>query len=250
MNKIIVKKNKVEIDNHIINNNNIIFNEDKDYVVEYENNTNVNLNITVASNTNINLYIVNLDNNKNINLNYTILQNSNLTINKFYYKDDIFEKVNIDLKGKNSKIIYNFSAISTDNQKYYLKINHFEENTKSIISNRLVTVKNGKIDFRIDSIVEKEKTKCIMDQSTKIITTNEVKSTIKPNMYIDEYDVEAKHSSVVGTIKEEELFYLMSRGISYNEAFKLIIKGYLFSNINKNMFICSYILEIINKYWR
>ena len=42
----------------------------------------------------------------------------------------------------------------------------------------------------------------------------------------------------------------MSKGISYNEALKLLIKGYLFSNIDVLGDIKKKIMDIINVYWR
>lgn len=250
MNKILLENDKIKINNQIINNNKIIFNDSDDYIVEYSNNSDIDLNIIISENININLFVVNKTNNKNIKIKYEILENSNLTINKFYHVKNINEKIDIDLKGENSKFNYYFSAISIDKQIYKLKINHLNKNTSSIVSNNIVTIKNGKVDFTIDSIVKKGNTSCLMDQSTRIITINEVNSIIRPNMFIDEYDVQAKHSSIVGTFKEEDLFYLMTRSISYDNAIKLLVKGHLFKNINKNMYVCSHILDTINKYWR
>ena len=67
---------------------------------------------------------------------------------------------------------------------------------------------------------------------------------------IDSYDVVAKHGSVVGTVNEDIMFYLMSRGISYNDALKLVIKGYLFSNVINDLNIKARILKVIDMYWR
>jgi len=46
------------------------------------------------------------------------------------------------------------------------------------------------------------------------------------------------------------VFYLMSRGIEYNDAIKLLIKGYLFSNINADSSLREKILNVIDMYWR
>jgi hypothetical protein len=40
-------------------------------------------------------------------------------------------------------------------------------------------------------------------------------------------DCELSHEAAVGKIREEDLWYLMSRGLDENEATSLIIKGYL-----------------------
>jgi len=43
---------------------------------------------------------------------------------------------------------------------------------------------------------------------------------------------------------------LMARGIDYNSAIKLLVKGYIFSNLVVDMDKRSKILNVINKYWR
>ena len=46
-----------------------------------------------------------------------------------------------------------------------------------------------------------------------------------PILLIDEYDVHANHGAAIGKMSDDELFYLMSRGLSNKEAFKLILSG-------------------------
>ena len=46
-------------------------------------------------------------------------------------------------------------------------------------------------------------------------------------MDVQESDVEVAHEAAVGKIGEEDLFYLMSRGLSENEATKLIVAGFI-----------------------
>ena len=53
----------------------------------------------------------------------------------------------------------------------------------------------------------------------------ECDTKISPNMFIDLDDVIAKHGSAIGTFKDDQVFYLMSKGINYNDALKLLIKG-------------------------
>jgi Fe-S cluster assembly protein SufD len=48
-----------------------------------------------------------------------------------------------------------------------------------------------------------------------------------PQLEIESNDVEASHASTIGQIDLEQLFYLMSRGFSYTNAVKLIIKSFL-----------------------
>ena len=48
-----------------------------------------------------------------------------------------------------------------------------------------------------------------------------------PILLIDEYDVKAGHAAGVGKIDEEQLYYLMSRGLTRRAAEILIIYGFL-----------------------
>lgn len=48
-----------------------------------------------------------------------------------------------------------------------------------------------------------------------------------PYLFIDEYDVKASHAAGVGRMDEEHLFYLQSRGMTKNDAMRLITYGYL-----------------------
>ena len=48
-----------------------------------------------------------------------------------------------------------------------------------------------------------------------------------PAMNVSENDVEVSHEAVVGKIQEDQLFYLMSRGLSEEEATKMIVSGFI-----------------------
>ena len=54
-----------------------------------------------------------------------------------------------------------------------------------------------------------------------------------PSLKIDANDVKASHGATVGQIDEEHLFYLMSRGLSRDEAERLIIEGFFEPVIQK-----------------
>ena len=85
-----------------------------------------------------------------------------------------------------------------------------------------------------------------MDQTTKILTLGDVDAKISPNMFIEEDSVTAKHGSVISSFNEEEIFYLQSRGISEEEAIYLLIKGFIFSNLDLNMENKSIVYDCIN----
>lgn len=51
-----------------------------------------------------------------------------------------------------------------------------------------------------------------------------------PELEIESNDVKVSHSSTIGQIDSEQLFYLMSRGFSHAQSTKIIINSFLSSN--------------------
>ena len=48
-----------------------------------------------------------------------------------------------------------------------------------------------------------------------------------PYIEIEEEDVEIGHEATVSKVGEEQLFYLMSRGLSESEAYTMIVSGFI-----------------------
>lgn len=250
MNKINVVDNKIiPFDNTdvILNNNIITFTNNGDYYLEYITSDNVNITINIEDNVCVQLF--EYSNNKDINTNitYNLCKNSSLIISKFYYNDNTNEEINIYLNKKNANIKYNFSSISKNHDNYLINIYHNDSTTNSDIFNRTIAKENSSNNFDINSYVENKILDCYLNQSTKIITLGDSNNKINPNMFTHDNSVTAIHASVIGNVNEEELFYLMSRGISYNEAIKIIIKGIILSNINPNMEYREKILNILEE---
>ena len=59
--------------------------------------------------------------------------------------------------------------------------------------------------------------------------SEKAKSLALPMLLCTEDDVEGNHSTASGKVDKEQLFYIMTRGLSYKEAVKLIVKA----NFNK-----------------
>lgn len=251
MNKILVANNNVKInDTRLkIDGNKIYFLESGEYEIEYTNSRKIELEFVLSENINIKLFEYSYDNVDKVNNKYILGDYSNLLLYKFYNISNIDEIVIFDLDGKYAKVDYHFSNICTGKERYNIIINHNSSFTYSNISNKSIAI-DGEIDFTIDSYLPKKSHDCVLDQTTKIINLGDNYSTIRPNMYIDLDLVEARHGSVIGRFSDEELFYLMSRGIKYNDCIKLLVKGYIFSNLDVEMDNRTRILDIINNYWR
>lgn len=249
MTNIIIKNNILEDYNDdylIIKDNSITFLKSNEYNISYINSTNINLSYYIKENTNINLFIISKDNNLTIDNTYNLETNSSITISKFYCNRNVIEKIIVNLNGKYSSFNSNFSSISQEQEQYYMIINHNNNYVKSYISNKCIGTDKSKIHFTIDSILPKGNIDCQMEQTTKILTLGDVDAKISPNMFIEEDSVEAKHGSVISSFNEEEVFYLESRGIDKEEAIYLLMKGFIFSNLNLNIDNKAIIYDCIN----
>ena len=78
----------------------------------------------------------------------------------------------------------------------------------------------GTIDFK------KGCKKAVGDENEYcMLLTDDSKSIALPMLLCTEDDVEGNHSTASGKVDAQELFYIMSRGIAYNDAIKLIVKS-------------------------
>ncbi len=248
MNKIIIG-NKIDVnsENIKVDNNNVTFLKSGLYEVEYLADAKKKINFNIDKDVTILEY--GLDGNIEIN-NHYIVSNGILDIYKFYSCHNIHEVVNIDLCNELVKVNCKYSGISREEYDFTINVNHLAKDTESNIINKMVALTNSDTSFIVNSKVVKKAVKSNLNQVTRIVTMGECDTKILPNMYIDLEDVSAKHGSIIGTFKDEDIFYLMSKGINYNDTLKLLIKGYLLSNMLPNHEIRKKIMDIINEYWR
>jgi len=241
--KIISETDKVKIDGKIIK----LLDSDV-YSLEYMDTDDIELTIDVSSGVNATLFESSFLGNIKVNNKY-VVNDGELLVNKFYNNDNVLENIDIDLYC-GGKIEYKFSNICRNNESYEININHNGVGTVSSINNKSIAMDGSKLNFIINSKVKKEYEKSILDQNTRIVTLGDSDAKISPNMFIDCDDVEARHGSIIGTFNDDMVFYLMSRGIEYNDAIKLLVKGFLFSNVDADSILREKILNVIDMYWR
>jgi Fe-S cluster assembly protein SufD len=59
-----------------------------------------------------------------------------------------------------------------------------------------------------------------------LILSRQAQATSLPNLEIEADDVRCSHAATVGQLDDEELFYIMSRGVSRHEAERLVVFGF------------------------
>lgn len=141
----------------------------------------------------------------------------------------------INLDGINSSVIWHLAALSRSNnkKKFEVSVNHNNLGTKSQIDNYGVCKEGAKLNFSGIVHILNGSHQSVAHQTAKIIIfDDETDAVAKPILKIDDNDIEASHASTVGKISDDELFYMMSRGLTIEHARELITYGYLRPIVN------------------
>lgn len=169
------------------------------------------------------------------NIIYNIMNDIKLVV--FDYNIDTSKNVEINLNTEYSEVEYHYSSKNTNNNSFKIRINHNKPNTCSNVFNHIINIDNNDFILDVSSKVNKDCYKCTCNQDNQIINLNNGKGKILPNLLIDNYDVQSSHSAYIGEFKKENLYYLMSRGISEKRSINLLMENFLINNGNKDELI-------------
>lgn len=181
---------------------------------------------------------------------YYLEKDSHVEISKFYTADKVRELTLIHLNGENAYLDYHLKTIASKKQKYDVVVYHNKKNTTSNVYHHGVNVGSSSFIFNVTGVVLKGKSGCVLNQQSRILTNRLSVCKICPNLLIDENDVEANHSAHIGTFTEEELFYMMSRGIPRKQAIILLTEGFLLGGLPINEDQHKLLKEEVEKVWR
>ena len=169
----------------------------------------------------------------NIDLDYNSLAETFIfsTGSKF-----IKNEINYNLNDKYSSAFVNGIINLKDDQHHEIKtnINHLAENTKSYQLIKSVLNDNSKGVYQGKIFVASRAQKTDGYQLSKALLLNEnTEFDAKPELEIYADDVKCSHGSTSGNLDEEAIFYLMSRGLNYQQSRKLLINGFLLDVVEK-----------------
>ena len=222
--------------------------EDTDIVIDVSKvDIKLDFYINVLKGVKANIYEYKHDGDYKFQYKYYLEENSYLNVEKVNDGQSIKEMMVVNLNGVKAKIDFNLKTISKKDEKYNFLVYHHARNTVSNIVNNGVNILDGVLEFNVSGFVTKGVIGCNVNQSGRIINMTENICMIKPNLFIDEEDVVANHSALIGTFSPDEVFYLMSRGISKKDSERLLTKGFLLNGI---IYYKKTLEDMINKYWR
>ena len=183
-----------------------------------------------------------IDHKKNLNIKYCYnninLEKNSISENFIFSTGSKFIKneINCNLNDEYSAAFINGIINLTNSQHHEIKtnINHLAENTKSyqliksVLNNSAKGVYQGKI--YVDSKAQRTNGY----QLSKALLLNEnTEFDGKPELEIYADDVKCSHGATSGNLDEDAIFYLMSRGLSNQQAKELLINGFLMDAVEK-----------------
>ena len=145
-------------------------------------------------------------------------------------------EINCNLNGEYSSSFVNGIINLNGSQHHEIKanLNHFAENTKSYQLVKSVLKDEAKSVFQGKIYVNEKAQKTDAYQLSKTILLNDnTEFNAKPELEIYADDVKCSHGSASGNLDENSIFYLMSRGLSFEDAKNLLISGFLLDVIDK-----------------
>jgi len=174
----------------------------------------------------------NLDNSYNYHLT-NVKSYSNSIFENFLFSsgsNQIKNEIHCDLLESFSSCFINGVIFLDRKQHHELKtdINHKYEHCKSSQLIKSVLLDNSKGTYQGKIYVDKNAQKTNGYQLSKaLVLSDSSEFNSKPELEIYADDVKCSHGSTTGNIDENSVFYLMSRGLSKDQAKKMLVEGFL-----------------------
>lgn len=215
--KIILNKSSQEKSNYISETVKIIAEE--------------NSKIDFVTIQNINNKTINIQDRKSIGKRDSQVNWVDLCLGSKYTKSQVISNLNEPGAESNNTVLF----LGSDNQQYdlYTSSLHNAKNTTSkIITKGVLNNESKALSRSLVKIKENAPKSNGYEKQEALLLSENAEADAIPYLEIDNNDVKCSHSSAVGQIDKDVLFYMMSRGLNKSEAKKKIVEGY-FSPILK-----------------
>jgi Fe-S cluster assembly protein SufB len=131
-------------------------------------------------------------------------------------------------KGSRAEHISIAFAAKGQNQDTGAKVYHLAPNTTSHITSKSIAVEGGITTYRgLVKIQRGAKGAKSAVECDALMIDNLSQSNTYPYIDVKEADSDIGHEATVGRISDEDVFYLMSRGIKEEDAKKMIVNGFM-----------------------
>ena len=158
-------------------------------------------------------------------LNYNLKANSYACLFFCDYSGVITE-INVNLDVNSSCELYGIFKNTNENTDVITNVTHSGHNSKCDQDFRFVN-KNSISSFKGLISVPKHINNCESHMTNKnLLLDNTSQAFAKPELDIKNSNVICTHSSTTGTLDEDQIFYIQSRGLSYEESVNMLIEAF------------------------
>lgn len=203
------------------------------FVNEKENNFySVNREFNIENNAHLEyLKIQDMSENSTLFLNYINNLKNTASLNHTNFEIGLGFALNIyetALKDENSSVNINgyVNLIKSANSSSIFYTNHDEQNNESHIKYKHILHDNSKASFQAMSKVDEKALYSKVHQNTDtILLSDDATIFAKPHLEINIDELEASHGATTGSLDQDQLLYLQSRGIDEALAKKMLLKA-------------------------
>lgn len=213
MNKLLVKEGILSINNSL-------------YDLDIKTNT---LTLEIGGNVCIN----DINNNTDLDLKIIMAKGSHLLYNRY---NESINKFNLDIEIMDESYVeFNYSLKTLTESNINLNANIAGDNNVSHINFHGLTDDKGIIkNIATSKVGENTKNNEVLE-NLRIVTLNDAENMIVPNLLVRSDSVNAIHNTTISSVDKDYLFYLNSKGINNEDATKLIVDGFLKSNLKEKI---------------
>jgi Fe-S cluster assembly protein SufD len=139
-----------------------------------------------------------------------------------------FLEIILAKEGQELEIVGRFQTHGVEVRELNIRIVHRAPRTTANTTLKGVVWDDSQLKLSGTIVIEKnaQQTKSFLRENVLLLSPN-AKAEAIPNLEIEANDVKCSHAATISNISDEEVFYLMSRGISRKEAEELIVEGFL-----------------------
>jgi Fe-S cluster assembly protein SufD len=141
---------------------------------------------------------------------------------------ETLHNVYMALREPGAKGMLSTASLVDCKKTYNMKVVNFAPHTYGDMKNYAVVLGSGNLLIDAVGKIVKGASRSESHQTSRALSFEEgQQAEILPELLIDEDDVQASHAMSMGRVDEDQLYYLMSRGLSVQECTSLISTGYL-----------------------
>jgi Fe-S cluster assembly protein SufD len=155
---------------------------------------------------------------------------SELNVIGAYVSEKLISDLVINLKGEQANVMVHGVALSKASQEQTVDVHmtFYAPHSFGDMYQVGIAKDSGKLTLNGVEKIEQGMKQANAFQTLKgVILSDNAIVNVNPILLIDEFDVKAGHGATIGKIESEQLYYLQSRGLTKQEAEKMIVHGFI-----------------------